>query len=152
MEGDSFYESIASYLFGLTNGMSISLIVVIIIIYARSDVNDEDPQFHRDFPVWRLLSYIILYMWIFAMNIVVFEKFRINYQLIFDFKKMSPQSAFALALASIFTFVYLSFFIFYSLHLTGLLIAQSQIVYYFPLIIWGIAFIYLLNPLPIFNF
>ncbi len=65
---------------------------------------------------------------------------------------MTPQSTFALALASIFTFIYLSFFIFYTLKLTGLLITEQQVIYYFPLIIWGIAFIYLLNPLPIFNF
>lgn len=65
---------------------------------------------------------------------------------------MNPQSAFALALASIFTFIYLSFFTFYTLNITGLLIAESNIIYYFPLIIWGIAFVYLLNPFPIFNF
>jgi hypothetical protein len=65
---------------------------------------------------------------------------------------MTPRSSFALALASGFTFAYMAFFIFYLLDLTDLIHSNSQIIYWFPLIMWGLMLGYLLNPLPIFNF
>ena len=128
------------------------MIFIAILIYSQSSVSSLDVRFVRDFPVWRAVAYIIMYLWVFALNTLVFEKYKIDYQLIFGFKQMTPRSAFALNLASGFTFVYMVLFIFYLLDLTDLIHSESNIIYWFPLIMWATLIGYILNPLPIINF
>jgi hypothetical protein len=71
MEVNPLYESIASYFFGLTNGISVSLIILSIIVFAQSEVNSNNDRFSRDFPVWRAVGYVIMYMWVLSLNIVI---------------------------------------------------------------------------------
>ena len=67
----------------MTNGVSITLIILSIIIYGTSHVESYDYRFERDFPVWRAVAYVIFHIWAFAINTIIFEKYKINYSLIF---------------------------------------------------------------------
>lgn len=75
-----------AFVFGSGVGVIGSIIVVIIVLLAYEGIRiDSDPYFVRDFPVHRGNILIIISMWMFALNIFTFEKFHINYKLIFKF-------------------------------------------------------------------
>lgn len=139
-------------MFGLGNGISITLVFVAVLVFYQGELGALDGRFVRDFHVWRGVGYLVLYLWAFSLDIAVFEKFKINYQLLFGFMKMTPRSSFALTFASTFTLIYMVLFVFYLLDFTNLINAHSHVIYWFPVIIWGLLLGYLLNPLPIFNF
>lgn len=108
-------------MFGLSNGVSVSLVVVAIILFSYNSISiDTNETFKRDFPMWRGVSYIIMYMWVMAFNTVIFEKYKVNYQLILNFSKLSSTSAFILSYASVFTLIFMLVFLIYVMDIAGI--------------------------------
>jgi hypothetical protein len=67
-------------------GIGLSIIGLIIALQALALPSlTADPVFNRDFPVWRGISYFIIYMWVLAINVYMFERHHINYRLVFKF-------------------------------------------------------------------
>lgn len=58
--------------------------MVILLSYKGLEVQ-QDPIFNRDFPIWRGIAFVILYIWILGYNINFYEKFKISYHIILDF-------------------------------------------------------------------
>lgn len=64
---------------------------------------------------------------------------------------MKQRSSFALYISSFFTFLCMILFVIYLLHLTGLIDIESEVVYCFPAIIWGVILVCIILPLPILH-
>lgn len=63
----------ASFFFGMGVGIAASIVGVIIALLAYAQISiDADPMFVRDFHVYRGNLLIIIYLWMFALNIYTF--------------------------------------------------------------------------------
>lgn len=104
-------------MFGTGLGIGISLIVIIITALTLKGINlQSDAYFKRDFPVWRGMSYFIIYMWVLGFNVYAFEKKIINHKLIFGFKDFhASKSTDIFERASLFSAVFLILMLFYVL-------------------------------------
>ena len=77
-------NALASFFFGMGVGTAFSIIGIMIGLLAfQRIVIDTDLYFVRDFPVFRGLGLLLVYLWLFALDIYTFEKVHINYKLIF---------------------------------------------------------------------
>lgn len=118
-----------TYFFGLANGFSLCVFlasIVLLIINLGPDKLDDSTQatkrvtFRNQFRLWKSTGFIILYMWVFAVSFYIFEKKRINYNLIFGYKSSGKKSTESLASATIATLLWCCFFAFYVMDLIGI--------------------------------
>lgn len=108
---------------------------------------DSDPYFVRDFPVHRGNLLIIISMWMFALNIFTFEKFHINYKLIFKFGT-NETSAHVFSRVSIVT---ISCIVFLLSWVIERVTRTDFSMIYFGGIAWLITLCYFFIPIPFFN-
>lgn len=98
----------------------------------------------NQFRLWKGNGFIILYIWVFGASFYIFERKRINYNLIFGYKSKTQKSAARLGFATFVTLVWCSFFVFYVMDLIGIYEVADvsnppvPITIFFPVIIYGI--------------
>lgn len=109
----------------------------------------DDPIFNRDFPVWRGIAYIIMYIWVFGYIIHFFEKYKISHHILLDFEDHNhANSTHIFNIAGIFTFIYCVLFAIYALSLSDYIKFNIFPERYLGLIIWCLFFMFLFNPFP----
>ena len=93
-----------------------------------------------------------MYMWIIALNVVIFENYKINYRLIMSIDKLDSGPAYFLTYSSFFTFVYMMVFLIYIMRISLIIhVGSLEAASYLPLTVLGSQIIYTAMPLPIFN-
>lgn len=133
-------------------GLFIAVIVFmsLLIIYRGQSV-DQDPIFNRDFPIWRGIAYIILYIWVFGFNIYYFQAYRISYHIILDYVEHHRASYTNIFnIAGIFSAIFSIFFALYVLAISGIISLGEFPSIYFGLIVWVLFVVFMVNPFPIF--
>ena len=66
-------STIASFFFGMGVGLAVSIVVVIIALLSYAGIAiDSDPLFVRDFHVFRGNLLLIIYIWMFSLNVFTF--------------------------------------------------------------------------------
>ena len=75
-----------------------------------------------------------MYMWILSINIVVYEKHKINYQLIMNTGKQGNSSPYLLSYASVFTFIFMICFLLYVMDISEIItLGNGNVSAYLPL-------------------
>ena len=72
--------------FGLFLGFAVLSLLLIIVLVANGGYQLEDVQFKYIFPLFRGIAIFIAYVWLFAWNVYGWDKYHINYKLMFGFK------------------------------------------------------------------
>lgn len=74
------------FLFGLFCGVFSLIVFVIISISVRFGIDmDTDPEFNLIYPMFRGQINICIYLWVWAVNVYLWDKYSVNYRLIFKF-------------------------------------------------------------------
>jgi hypothetical protein len=112
----------------------------------------SDPNYLKDFKVWRGASYLIYFNWIIGIVFWLFEKFRINYRLILTEEDtfLPNHQAFFLT-ASILSAIYLTLFLAYLLFELNIICEDSKIEH-IGFLMWAINMSFLLNPFKVLNY
>lgn len=135
-------------------GVGIALIGLIIALQelaVKDSKFDDNSIFTRDFPVWRGISFFIIYMWILAIDVYMFERHHISHKLIFKFNDYHASTyTEAFYRASIFSAVYLVLFLLYVIQLIyGEFFLNCR--EYLGGVVWIMLIFYVIVPLKIFN-
>ena len=98
----------------------ICTLAILIFLIVKNHINvDQYGDFQKTFPIWRGMSYIILYIWVMGLTTLYFEIHEINYKLLFNLDTVNlPRATFILNCAGLFTTLYLLLFIYYIVDLT----------------------------------
>jgi hypothetical protein len=144
------------FLFGLGIGATAILLValVTIIIYQNLSIENTSAAFSRDFPTWRGIAIFILYIWILGFDVYCFERYKISHRLIFQFNDHHySTSSSVFKIAGFFTSLFMVVFLIYLLMIANIIKNNSNFrSEYLVLIVWLALGIYIIIPLPIFNY
>ena len=101
---------------------------------------ESNETFKNTFPLWRGLTYFIAYIWVLAIDLFVFERFKINYRRVMnlDNNKM-PKSFYLFFSACFFSIIYMALFIMFMLKLVDFYDFGSFDLYEFPATGWMIV-------------
>lgn len=110
---------------------------------------EKDPIFARDFPIWRGIAFIILYIWCLAFTFFYFDKYKINHYIVLDYEEHHRSTYSDLFnIAGAFSTIFGVMFVLYVLAISGIINFGSFQPRYFSLIIWGLFILFMINPLP----
>lgn len=146
-------DTVGSFLFGVGIGIGVSIIGLVIALQQLNLPNlDSDPIFSRDFPVWRGIGFFLIYMWVLALNVFMFERHHINHKLIFKFTDYhASTSVEAFYRASIFSAVYLILFLLYIIQRVYNTDFFPSARIYLGGIVWIMFVLYIVFPFKLFN-
>lgn len=90
-----------------------------------------------------------MYIWVYGYIVHFFEKYKISHHIILDFEDHNrATSTNIFNIAGIFTLVFCVLFAIYALSLSNYINFDAFPPRYLGLIIWGLFFIFLFNPIP----
>lgn len=132
--------------------MAVIIFMALLISYLNKSV-ETDPIFNRDFPTWRGIAYIILYLWVIGLNVFCFEYFKISHRIILDFNEHHYETSTGIfKIAGFLSTVFAAVFTIYALNIADIVILGNFPSRYLALIVWGFFLLFVFNPLPISYF
>lgn len=126
--------------------------MLLVILIREGKHVETDPVFNRDFPTWRGIAFFIFYVWILSMNTYMFEKYGVSHRIIFKHEDHHYSTALDMfKVSGFFTTIFFLLFLIYTLELASIAVLSEVGQHYLNLFVWGIFVLYLIIPLPIFN-
>lgn len=110
---------------------------------------EQDPLFNRDFPVWRGMAFIILYIWVLGFNAYYFQEYRISPHVILDYTdhhRITYTKLFNIA--GFFSTLFSLLFCLYALSISKIINFGQFPERYLALILWLFFILFMINPLP----
>lgn len=124
----------------------------LLLVYEKKSV-ETDPVFNRDFPTWRGIAYIIFYIWVLGLNVLCFEHFMISHPIILDFNDHHVEpSTEIFKIAGLLSTVFAALFTIYALQVASVVSLGKFPPQYLVLFVWGVFFVFIFNPLPLFYY
>ncbi len=151
LSSGSASSKLEMFSFGVFVGIMIMILIVILLISSHFNIKvDSDLEYFLLFPIFRGVLLICTYMWLWALNVYAFNKFGINYKLVFMFDDHYTDLTKQLRRASALTTIVLLSMLYYFLIRTKV----SEIFEVFniipikftPLIGWFVFFGYMFFP------
>lgn len=110
---------------------------------------EKDPIFNRDFPAWRGMAFIILFIWVLGFNWYYYEEYRISPHVLLDYNDHHRITSTKLFnIAAVFSMIFSLLFCLYALSISGTLNFYAFPPQYLALILWLSFIIFMINPLP----
>ena len=153
-----FKHSAYQYLYlGIFIGLLIFQLLIIFTLGFHFNLDmDNDPEFNSVFPMFKGFWSFCMYMWMFAVDVYVWEKFYISYKVIFAYDNHYSEVIEHFKVAAGFTFILLFCMMLYMIKRSGIILfgdILSKIpTNSLPLICWGCLIIYYICPFKIFNY
>lgn len=108
-------------------------------------------MFTNQYRLWKSIGFVILYIWVFGISFYIFERMRINYNLIFGYKRMTKKSLTRLGSATFVTLLWCCMFVFYVMDLLDIYQVKNvssdpelPITIFFPIIIFATFILYVI--------
>ena len=153
-----FKHSAYQYLYlGIFIGLLIFQLLIIFTLGFHFNLDmDNDPEFNSVFPMFKGFWSFCMYMWMFAVDVYVWEKFYISYKVIFAYDNHYSEVIEHFKVAAGFTFILLFCMMLYMIKRSGIIlfgdILSKVPTNSLPLICWGCLIIYYVCPFKIFNY
>ena len=77
--------------FGLFLGFAITIFVALIILGANDYITLENINLKNEFPLFRGIALFIYFVWMFALNVYIWDKYHIDYKLVFGLSEHYSQ-------------------------------------------------------------
>lgn len=120
-----------------------------LLLFYKNKSVETDPIFKRDFPTWRGIAIIILYMWIMGLNVYYYQEYKISHFLALNFTEHRWLTAIRIfKLSGVFSTMYVILFSIYVLNLSEVINLHSFSPKYLVLIIWVAFIMFIVNPFP----
>lgn len=137
----NMFTMMQSFNFGLFVGIIILQVITIFLIAYNFDIDmDRDLEFKSVFPMFRSLTIICLYMWIFGITVWGWENYNIDYKVIFQLSNQYSSLISICKRAAVFTFVLLAIVLIYIIDRTEIPFLFDVFAYVpmhiLPLICW----------------
>ena len=142
---------------GIFIGLLIFQLLIIFTLGFHFNLDmDNDPEFNSVFPMFKGFWSFCMYMWMFAIDVYVWEKFYISYKVIFAYDNHYSEVIEHFKVAAGFTFILLFCMMLYMIKRSGIILfgdILSKIpTNSLPLICWGCLIIYYICPFKIFKY
>ena len=144
------------FMFGVFWGVFAIILIITVSIAVRYGIDmDNDPEFNLIFPMFRGQINICLFLWFIALNVYMWNKYSVNYRLIFKFNNHYSNFITLLKRATVFSSI-VGFMILYYIVIRTKSSDILETVHYMPirmapLISWICFLVYFLCPFDAFN-
>ena len=146
-----------SFYFGFFIGILLIIFLLCILIGNHFHIDmDDDAKFKTIFPMFRGYLVMIAYYWFLGLNVYVWNNYKINYRLAFNFDSHYSPVISIFKRAAFFTLVVALMLLCYMIERTKIPILYDLVSFipleFTPLICYLFAMIYLFSPFDVFNY